>query len=409
MNKQEAISILKEHNQEHVVKRLEALGDDAAKKLISQVAMIDWKVVESINDKAEDKGEAKKIEPLAAVEINDIKNNKEKYTAKGVEAIKNGKVAAVLLAGGQGTRLGLDKPKGTLNVGVNKDLFLFGQLIHNLMDVVNQTGAWVPLYIMTSDKNNKDTVEFFEEHNYFGYDKDYVKFFIQSMVPSVDYNGKVYMESTDSLAMSPNGNGGWFLSLIAAGLDKDMQDKGVEYVNVFAVDNILQRIADPAFIGATILAGAECGSKVVRKCEPEEKVGVMCRVNGHPSIIEYYEMSEELASLRREDGELTYGFGVILNYLFSFKKLVEIANRKLPLHIVEKKIPYIDENDNLVKPETPNGYKFEKLVLDMVEMMDNCVPYEVERNYEFAPIKNKTGKDSLESARELLKVNGIEF
>ena len=277
------------------------------------------------------------------------------------------------------------------------------------MDVVNQTGAWVPLYIMTSDKNNKDTVEFFEEHNYFGYDKDYVKFFIQSMVPSVDYNGKLYMESTDSLAMSPNGNGGWFLSLIAAGLDKDMRDKGVEYVNVFAVDNILQRIADPAFIGATILAGAECGSKVVRKCEPAEKVGVMCRVNGHPSIIEYYEMSEELASLRREDGELTYGFGVILNYLFSFKKLVEIANRKLPLHIVEKKIPYIDENDNLVKPETPNGYKFEKLVLDMVEMMDNCVPYEVERNYEFAPIKNKTGKDSLESARELLKVNGIEF
>ena len=265
MNKQEAISILKEHNQEHVIKRLEALGDDAAKKLISQVAMIDWKVVESIKDKAEDKGDAKKIEPLAAVEINDIKKNKEKYTAKGVEAIKNGKVAAVLLAGGQGTRLGLDKPKGTLNVGVNKDLFLFGQLIHNLMDVVNQTGAWVPLYIMTSDKNNKDTVEFFEEHNYFGYDKDYVKFFIQSMVPSVDYNGKLYMESTDSLAMSPNGNGGWFLSLIAAGLDKDMQDKGIEYVNVFAVDNILQRIADPAFIGATILAGAECGSKVVRK------------------------------------------------------------------------------------------------------------------------------------------------
>ena len=267
----------------------------------------------------------------------------------------------------------------------------------------------MPLYIMTSDKNNNDTVAFFEEHNFFGYDKDYVKFFIQSMAPSVDYNGKLYMESTDSLAMSPNGNGGWFTSLIDAGLDKDMESKGIELVNVFAVDNILQRIADPSFVGATILSGADCGSKVVRKCAPDEKVGVMCKVNGHPSIIEYYEMSEELANMRREDGELTYGFGVILNYLFSFNKLVEIANRKLPLHIVEKKIPYIDENDNLVKPETPNGYKFEKLVLDMVEMMDNCVPYEVERNYEFAPIKNKTGKDSLESARQLLKVNGIEF
>ena len=180
MNKQEAISILKEHNQEHVIKRLEALEDDAAKKLISQVAMIDWKVVESINDKSDSSSEDKKIEPLEAVEIKDIKANKEKYTAKGVEAIKNGKVAAVLLAGGQGTRLGLDKPKGTLNVGVNKDLFLFGQLIRNLLDVVDMTGAYVPLYIMTSDKNNEDTVAFFEEHNYFGYDKDYVKFFIQS-------------------------------------------------------------------------------------------------------------------------------------------------------------------------------------------------------------------------------------
>ena len=217
MNKQEAISILKEHNQEHVIKRLEALEDDAAKKLISQVAMIDWKVVESINDKSDSSSEDKKIEPLEAVEIKDIKANKEKYTAKGVEAIKNGKVAAVLLAGGQGTRLGLDKPKGTLNVGVNKDLFLFGQLIRNLLDVVDMTGAYVPLYIMTSDKNNEDTVAFFEEHNYFGYDKDYVKFFIQSMVPSVDYNGKLYMESTDSLAMSPNGNGGRGFFFIGGG------------------------------------------------------------------------------------------------------------------------------------------------------------------------------------------------
>ena len=409
MNKQEAINALKEHNQEHVIKRLEALDEVSAKKLIAQVASIDWSVVESINHKAEDNSSDRKVEPLEAVEIKDIKANKDKYTAKGIEAIKAGKVAAVLLAGGQGTRLGLDKPKGTLNVGINKDLFLFEQLINNLLDVVNQSGAYVPLYIMTSDKNNNDTVAFFEEHNFFGYDKDYVKFFIQSMAPSVDYNGKLYMESTDSLAMSPNGNGGWFTSLIDAGLDKDMESKGIELVNVFAVDNILQRIADPSFVGATILSGADCGSKVVRKCAPDEKVGVMCKVNGHPSIIEYYEMSEELANMRREDGELTYGFGVILNYLFSFNKLVEIANRKLPLHIVEKKIPYIDENDNLVKPETPNGYKFEKLVLDMVEMMDNCVPYEVERNYEFAPIKNKTGKDSLESARELLKVNGVEF
>ena len=197
--------------------------------------------------------------------------------------------------------------------------------------------------------------------------------------------------------------------MLSAGLDKDLKEKNVEWINVFAVDNILQKIVDPAFVGATILSGAECGSKVVRKVGPDEKVGVMCKVNGRPSIIEYYEMSPELASLRREDGELVYGFGVILNYLFSLKKLFEISNRNLPLHIVEKKIPYINENDEYIKPEKPNGYKFETLVLDMVEMMDDCLPYEVVREHEFAPIKNKTGQDSLESARELLKVNGIEF
>lgn len=409
MNVQEAIDILNAHNQQHVVARMEKLETKAQEKLAAQVAKIDWSVVEQIHDKSDAAAAEKKVEPLNAVEKKDIEANKEKYQAAGVKAIKEGKVAAVLLAGGQGTRLGLDKPKGTLNVGVNKDLFLFEQLIKNLMDVVNLTGAWVPLYVMTSDKNNDDTVAFFKEHDYFGYDRDYIKFFVQNMVPSVDYDGKLYMEEKDSLAMSPNGNGGWFLSMLSAGLDKDLREKKVEWINVFAVDNILQKIADPAFVGATILSGAECGSKVVRKVGPDEKVGVMCKVNGHPSIIEYYEMSPELASLRREDGELVYGFGVILNYLFSLKMLFEISNRNLPLHIVEKKIPYINEKDEYIKPEKPNGYKFETLVLDMVEMMDDCLPYEVVREHEFAPIKNKTGQDSLESARELLKVNGIEF
>lgn len=404
----EMITELNAHGQERVVERLQVLSGLQQEKLAAQISQIDWSVVESIANKKSEAGE-KRVEPLAAVEQKDIAVNKDKYRKTGLEAIREGKVAAVLLAGGQGTRLGLDKPKGTLNVGVSKDLYLFEQLIKNIMDVVNQAGAWVPLYIMTSEKNHEETKEFFEEHGYFGYDKGFVRFFVQNMVPSVDYNGKLYMESEDSLSMSPNGNGGWFLSMLSAGLDQDLRERKIEWINVFAVDNILQRIADPAFVGATILSGCECGSKVVRKAAPDEKVGVMCRVNGHPSIIEYYEMSEELASMRGEDGELVYGFGVILNYLFRLDKLFKIADRNLPLHIVEKKIPYINEKNERIKPETPNGYKFETLVLDMVEMMDDCLPYEVVREHEFAPIKNKTGQDSLESARELLKVNGIEF
>lgn len=407
MNK--LIEVLNHHRQEAVASRLMKLEGDSRDRLAGQVAQIDWDVVESVKRRPGDAVKNKKIEPLKAVERKDIEQNKDRFIAAGLDAIRAGKVGAVLLAGGQGTRLGLDQPKGTLNVGVNKDLYLFEQLIKNMMDVVEQAGAWVPLYIMTSQKNNDDTVSFFEHHDYFGYNKSFVRFFVQNMVPSVDYDGKLYMEEKDSLSMSPNGNGGWFLSMLSAGLDRDLKERKIDWINVFAVDNILQRIADPAFVGATILSGCECGAKVVRKVSPDEKVGVMCRVNGHPSIIEYYEMPQELAAQTRDDGELVYGFGVILNYLFRLDRLFEIADRNMPLHIVEKKIPYINENDELIKPEKPNGYKFETLVLDMVEMMKNCVPYEVVREYEFAPIKNRTGQDSLDSARELLTFNGIEF
>lgn len=315
----------------------------------------------------------------------------------------------MLLAGGQGTRLGLDRPKGTLNIGVAKELYLFEQLLRNLMDVTDEAGVYVPLYIMTSNINNADTTAFFEEHDYFGYPKDYVKFFVQEMVPACDYEGRIYMESQTEVAMSPNGNGGWFSSMVNAGLLSDIKERGIEWINVFAVDNCLQRIADPMFVGATIAYGCESGAKVVRKAAPDERVGVLCTEDGKPSIAEYYEMTEEMATARKENGDLKYGFGVILNYLFSEKKLEQIADARMPIHVVEKKIPYMDVDGTFVKPEQPNGYKFETLVLDMVHMMDDCIPYEVVREREFAPIKNLHGVDSLDSARELMKGCGIEL
>jgi UDP-N-acetylglucosamine/UDP-N-acetylgalactosamine diphosphorylase len=192
-----------------------------------------------------------------------------------------------------------------------------------------------------------------------------------------------------------------------AGLDKDLAEKGVEWLNVFAVDNVLQQIADPVFVGATIASGCVSGAKVVRKNDPYERVGALCLEDGRPSIVEYYELTPEMAEAKNEKGSLLYGFGVILNYLFRVDKLFEIESKNLPLHIVEKKVPYLDENGNPVKPETPNAYKFETLILDMVYMMDNCLSFEVVREKEFAPVKNPTGVDSVESARELLKKNGI--
>lgn len=382
------------------------VGKDIPERLEKQLEEMDWSNLDAIHNKEQKRGS---FSPLGAMELSEIEANKDKYTAVGIDAIKHCKVGAILLAGGQGTRLGFDKAKGMYNIGETKELYIFEQLIANLKKVTSAADAWVPLYIMTSEKNDEQTREFFREHDFFGYNPDYVKFFVQEMVPAVDFDGNVLVEAEDSLAMSPNGNGGWFKSLIKAGYDADLKEKGVEWLNVFAVDNVLQQIADPVFVGATIESGCVSGAKVVRKVDPYERVGAMCLEDGKPSIVEYYELTPEMAEARDEKGTLLYGFGVILNYLFRVDKLLEIAEKSLPLHVVEKKVPYIDENGVAVKPETPNAYKFETLILDMVYMMDNCLSFEVDRKKEFAPVKNATGTDSVESARALLKKNGIQI
>lgn len=380
------------------------IGKEIPKKLEKQLDEMDWNYLDLIHQKEQKRGT---FAPLGAMEIPEIEEKKTGFTKVGMDAIKNTKVGAVLLAGGQGTRLGFDKAKGMYNIGVTKELYIFEQLIANLKKVTTAANAWVPLYIMTSDKNDEQTRAFFEEHAYFGYDPAYIRFFVQEMVPAVDFEGNVLMESDDSLAMSPNGNGGWFKSLVKAGLDRDLEEKGVEWLNVFAVDNVLQQIADPVFVGATIASGCVSGAKVVRKTNPYERVGALCLEDGKPSIVEYYELTPEMAEAVNANGSLLYGFGVILNYLFRLDKLLEIESKQLPLHIVEKKVPYLDENGVLQKPETPNAYKFETLILDMIYMMDNCLSFEVVREKEFAPVKNATGVDSVESARELLQKNHI--
>lgn len=402
------MKIWEDDNQKYIKAMMEKNTTEQNEKLTKRLEEIDFSVIEHIERK-ETVNERGVFAPLDAVEVSEIEARGAEFKELGLKAIREGKVGAVLLAGGQGTRLGLDRPKGTLNIGVAKELYLFEQLLRNLMDVTDEAGVYVPLYIMTSNINNADTTAFFEEHDYFGYPKDYVKFFVQEMVPACDYEGRIYMESQTEVAMSPNGNGGWFSSMVNAGLLSDIKERGIEWINVFAVDNCLQRIADPMFVGATIAYGCESGAKVVRKAAPDERVGVLCTEDGKPSIAEYYEMTEEMATARKENGDLKYGFGVILNYLFSEKKLEQIADARMPIHVVEKKIPYMDVDGTFVKPEQPNGYKFETLVLDMVHMMDDCIPYEVVREREFAPIKNLHGVDSLDSARELMKGCGIEL
>jgi UDP-N-acetylglucosamine/UDP-N-acetylgalactosamine diphosphorylase len=408
MGYQEAYEKLQKYGQLHVLKYYDELSSEEQQELVEQIEKTDLDVL-SLCQKKESLNTRGQITPIGVMQLPEIAQRKDEFTQIGLDAIKAGKVGAVLLAGGMGTRLGSDAPKGVYNIGLTKDVFIFQRLVENLMEVVHQADTWIPLYIMTSDKNHDTTVSFFKEKNYFGYNPDYVIFFMQDMAPASDYQGKVYMEAKNKMSTSPNGNGGWFLSMMKWGVVDKVREAGVEWLNVFAVDNVLQRIADPCFVGATIATDSAVGAKVVKKNAPDEKVGAMCLEDGRPSIVEYYEMTDELMNAKDADGEPAYNFGVILNYLFREKDLEEIVAKKLPLHIVEKKIPHLNEQGEPVKPEEPNGYKFEQLVLDMIHELDSCLPYEVVRNYEFAPIKNKTGVDSVESARALCRENHIQL
>lgn len=406
MTLEQAKQKLEKYGQEHVLKYYDQLSESEKEALLEQIEATDMSILDAClhKDKLAQKGV---ITPLAAMQMAESEANRDQYVKLGLEAIRAGKVGAVLLAGGMGTRLGSDDPKGMYNVGKTRKLYIFECLFNNLMDVVKQADTWIHLFVMTSDKNHEKTVAFLKQHDFFGYDSRYVHFFKQEMAAATDYNGKIYLEEKGRLSTSPNGNGGWFISLQTNGLLDLVHEEQIEWLNVFAVDNVLQRIADPCFIGATISKNCVVGSKVVKKTNPQEKVGVMCLEDGRPSIVEYYELTEEMANARDENGEYAYYYGVILNYLFKVADLEKMMASSMPLHIVEKKIPYLDEQGNPVKPEEPNGYKFENLVLDMIHQLDSCLPFEVDREKEFAPIKNATGVDSVESARALLEKNGV--
>ena len=408
MNFNEAKAKLEALGQSHLLRWYDELGDMEQEALLAQIDALDPSLLEVFAKYGAD-GEAQRgrLEPLGALTIGEIEENRERFETAGLEAIRQGKIGAVLLAGGMGTRLGFDKPKGMYNIGKTHPLYIFECLIRNLMEVVDKAGTFVPLFIMTSEKNDEDTREFFEEQKYFGYNPEYVHFFVQDMAPAVDPDGKILLEEKGRIATSPNGNGGWFSSMAKAGLLGFLQREGIEWLNIFAVDNVLQRIADPCFVGATLLSGSESGAKVVAKADPQERVGVLCLEDGAPSIVEYYEMTEEMITRREPDGRLSYNFGVILNYLFRTDRLTELLGSSLQTHVVNKKVPYIDETGSLVKPDKPNAYKFETLVLDMVHQQRSCLSYEVERDKEFAPIKNPDGVDSVVSAQGLLEANGV--
>ncbi|HBI84719.1 MAG TPA: UDP-N-acetylglucosamine pyrophosphorylase [Ruminococcus sp.] len=401
--KNKTSEILAMLDQQQLLRYVPELTQAEQETLVRQIDALDLSVLD-VDSSETSRGN---MEPLYALTLDEIRANSSRYREIGLQAIRNNEVGAVLLAGGQGSRLGFDHPKGMFNIGVDRELYIFECLMNNLKKVAKEADSTIPLFIMTSVENDAETRDFMEAHDYFGYSKDNVWFFVQEQLPTVDLSGKLMLAAKGRVSTAPNGNGGWYASLAKNGMLKVIRDSRIKWLNVFAVDNVLQQMADPCFIGAVIESGMVSGSKVVAKAAPDEQVGVMCLEDGKPSIVEYYEMTDEMRQQREPDGTLSYNYGVILNYLFRVDKLNKTLHVKLPLHRAKKKIPYLNEKGVYVRPEAPNAYKFETLALDMIKLQENCLAFEVEREKEFAPVKNKTGVDSVETARALLRKNGI--
>ncbi|HJJ04341.1 MAG TPA: UTP--glucose-1-phosphate uridylyltransferase [Clostridiaceae bacterium] len=397
--------VLTKYNQTKLMNLMKKFTKEENEKIINQLKTIDLEKMINLYNRGLQKIEAdsKKISNIKYIDKSKLeKEEKETYKELGENIIKEGKYAVVTMAGGQGTRLGHKGPKGTFKVSVNgQEKYLFQIIVESLQKAIEEYGVAIKWYIMVSSENEKDTKTFLKEHNYFGYPEEKVKFFVQGNLPLIDTNGQFIIDKNKLIKEASDGNGSIYESLKRCKILDDMKQSGIEWIFVGGVDNILLKIIDPILTGITIKENNIIASKSVVKKDPRERVGVFCKIDGKPGVIEYTELPEKMAVMRDEKGELIYGEVNILSHLYSIKALEQLADVKLPYHVAFKKANFLDENEKFVEVSEPNAYKFESFIFDAFKNYEDMSILRVKREDEFAPIKNATGSDSPETAIKL--------
>lgn len=400
MTYKEAEHRLKACGQEQVLRYWKDLSDKQRKALLAQIATIEpanvarcqaalKAGVEAVDNS---KGKAPKVDVLKGAAL-------KRAVEAGEKEIENGRVAALLVAGGQGSRLGFDGPKGCYPIGPITDAPLFYFHARKILARELRYDTTIPFYIMTSEANNAATVQCFEENDYFGLNPDDVFFFTQGMWPGMTKDGEIILDEPGHIFMSPDGHGGLLAALDRSGALDDMKERGITSVFFFQVDNPLVEIADPAFIGYHVLKDSDYSLKLCAKSDPFEKVGIPMKFGSAYRMVEYSEMTEEQCLRKTPKGELYFKYGSPAIHVFDRDFLAREAKEAMPLHLAFKKIPYVNEQGKVVKPSEPNGYKFEKFIFDILPKAKTAAFLAFDPKDEFSPVKNAEGKDSPDTCR----------
>lgn len=410
---QQLIEKVYQFKQEQIFRFWDELNENEKIGLLQQINTIDFELMSKLSKKAI--GELVKEVKEEQLEIADIisleDRNKDEAEAReiGENLLRQGKMAAFLVAGGQGTRLGFEGPKGMYPVTPVKKKSLFQLHAEKLIATGNRYNNPIPWFIMTSETNHNQTIDFFKQNNYFGYDEANITFFSQEMIPAIDKNGKYILDEKNHIFTNPNGHGGSISALWNSGAIEKMQSKGIEYIFYFQVDNVLAEICDSVYLGYHVLHQSEMSNKVVRKTYPEEKMGVICKINGKTGLMEYSDLSEDDMYTKNPDGSLKYWGGSIAIHIFNLDFVVKenSGGFQLPFHVAHKSIPFLDESGKVINPDETNGIKFESFVFDALLDAQKSISLEVERTKEFSPLKNKEGLDSAETVtRDLCNLYG---